>query len=248
MESNFLLVANAGFILLTLVYLYLLLNQLWKGIQKTEWEDVRKKRILTFTIGSLVAWLLFVAVWALSGRMSDFSNFPFNFMPIIAVPLAAIILLIIYSKSLVEVLQQIPPENIIRLQTFRVFVEVLLWALFVAGVAPEQMTFEGRNFDVVSGLTAPVIAFLVVRKKISKTGIIIWNIVCLGILINIVAIAVLSTPSPWRIFMEEPSNTIVTYFPVCWLPGFLVPLAYTLHFFSLKQMFSRASKKQLQTV
>lgn len=34
-------------------------------------------------------------------------------------------------------------------------------------------------------------------------------------------------------------NYIVTYFPVSWLPGFLVPLAYYLHFLSLKQLIQK---------
>ena len=36
--------------------------------------------------------------------------------------------------------------------------------------------------------------------------------------------------------MNEPANDIVTYFPMAWLPGLLVPLAYYLHFMSLRQV------------
>jgi Na+-driven multidrug efflux pump len=111
--------------------------------------------------------------------------------------------------------------------------------LFIIHVLPVQMTFEGRNLDVLSGITAPFIARFVAHKKISKTAAILWNLLCLGLLINIVIVAILSTPSPWRIFMNEPANTIVASFPVSWLPGFLVPLAYILHFVSLKQLLSK---------
>jgi hypothetical protein len=105
------------------------------------------------------------------------------------------------------------------------------------------MTFEGRNFDVLSGLTAPVIAWLVVRNKTSKTGLVAWNLICLAILINIIAIAILSTPSPIRVFMNEPANTIVTIFPVSLLPGFLAPFAFALHVFSLKQLSMKSEAK-----
>jgi hypothetical protein len=118
-------------------------------------------------------------------------------------------------------------------------VEVLLWILFIDGLLPEQMSFEGRNFDILAGLTAPIIVWFIRTEKISRNALILWNIVCLGLLTNIVIIAILSTPTPVRIFFEEPSNTIVTYFPVSFLPGLLVPLAYTLHFFSLRQLFIR---------
>jgi hypothetical protein len=126
----------------------------------------------------------------------------------------------------------------VRLQSFRFFVEILLWMLFAVGLVPVQMTFEGYNFDILSGISAVVIALLTARGKISRTGLIIWNVVCLLLLINIVTIAILSTPSPVRVFMNEPVNRIVTYFPVSLLPGFLVPLAYMLHFFSLRQLLS----------
>ena len=167
--------------------------------------------------------------------MADFSLFPFNFMPILAIPLVTI-LIITYSKIFKEIIIHIPQQNLIRLQSFRIFVEILLWALYVINLAPVQMTFEGRNFDILAGLSAIIVAYLISKGSISKSGIAIWNIVCLGLLINIVVIAILSLPTPFRIFMNEPTNTVVTEFPVSFLPGLLVPLAYGLHFFSLRKL------------
>jgi hypothetical protein len=170
--------------------------------------------------------------------MADFDMFPLNLMPVLLVPII-IAVVFISSRKLGEVLRHIPPENIIRLQSFRFVVEVLLWILFIANLLPVQMSFEGRNFDILAGFSAPIVAVLVAKGLISKMGIIIWNIVCLALLLNIVITAILSTPSPWRVFMNEPANYIVTYFPISWLPGFLVPLAYYLHFMSLRQMSQR---------
>jgi hypothetical protein len=120
-----------------------------------------------------------------------------------------------------------------------VFVEILLWLLFIEHLLPEQMTFEGRNFDIIAGLTAPVIAYFVGQHKLSKKGIILWNLICLALLINIVSVAIMSMPTPFQYFTNEPSNTIVTVFPVNWLPGLLVPLAYGLHFLSLRQQLMK---------
>ena len=98
------------------------------------------------------------------------------------------------------------------------------------------MTFEGRNFDVIAGLTGPFIAYLFNKNR---TVMIAYNFMGLALLLNIVVIAVLSIPTPFRVFMNEPANTIVAYFPIVLLPAFLVPLAYTLHFFSLKQLLAK---------
>jgi len=73
----------------------------------------------------------------------------------------------------------------------------------------------------------------------NRKVMIAYNFIGLALLLNIVTIAVLSVPSPFRVFMNEPANTIVTYFPIVLLPAFLVPLAYTLHFLSLKKLLSK---------
>jgi hypothetical protein len=176
--------------------------------------------------------------------MSDFSLFPFNFAPVLFIPMVTIVSLL-FSKGLGEILENIVPENLIRLQVFRLFVEILLWMLFMETLIPGQMTFEGRNFDILAGVSAPIISLLLSQKKLSNTIAIIWNLMCFGLLINIVSIAMMSTPTPIRVFMNEPSSSIVGQFPISWLPGFLVPLAYTLHFFSLKQLLAERKKLAL---
>ena len=238
MDTPRYLIVQAGFILLTLLSVGLLIREFRRAIRLTPWDKKQTAGFVNSTMGTLVVWAAFVSAWSLSGRMADFSIFPLNFLPVIAIPII-IALVFIPSKKLGEILKHIPPENLIGLQSFRLFVEVLLWMLYLESVLPVQMTFEGRNFDILAGLSAPFIAVLAARGKISRRGIVIWNIVCLGLLLNIVIIAILSTPSPWRVFMNEPANYIVAQFPISWLPGFLVPLAYYLHFMSLRQMMQK---------
>jgi hypothetical protein len=238
MDTPFYLIAQAGFPLLTIIYLVLVILEFHKAIRLTGWDVRRKKNFITSAIVILLLWGGFVSAWSISGKMADFSNFPFNLMPVILIPIV-IAVPFIASKRTGELLKRIPPANLIRLQSFRFFVEILLWLLFVANMLPVQMTFEGRNFDILAGFTAPVIAVLALKRQISKSGIIVWNVICLALLLNIVITAILSTPSPWRVFMNEPANYIVTWFPFSFLPGFLVPLAYYLHFLSLRQMAQR---------
>lgn len=237
MKPHLLLIAQLGFVLITVVYFWLFLRELQKGMKLACRTTPLEKNMVTRALVMLMLWCAFVSIWSGAGMMADFSIFPLNFMPVLVIPLVTAILSL-FSKGLGEVLKHIPVQNLIRLQSFRFFVELLLWALFIAGVVPEQMTFEGRNFDILAGITAPVMAWLAARQKLPRGALIAWNLICLALLVNIVSVAILSTPSPWRIFMNEPANTIVAYFPVSWLPGFLVPLAYTLHFFSLRQLLT----------
>lgn len=229
------LITQIGFVALTAIFFFLLYREFKIALPSTSLSKGQQKKFLNTFFGILVVWMVIVSAVSIAGIMGNFSIFPFNFAPFLLLPLIAI-LLFTFSRTLKEVLPHIHPVRIIRLQAFRVFVEILLWFLFLDNLLPIQMTFEGRNFDVLSGLTAPVIAFLSFRNKISKQAIIVWNLVCLGLLINIVSIAILSMPTPFRYFMNEPANTIVAEFPISWLPTFLVPLAYMLSFISIRQL------------
>jgi hypothetical protein len=223
-----------GFAALTFLFGFLLIQMLSKGIQQTSWTTEKKQKIKSRIITFLILWLLVVSVASLSGFAGNFNLFPFNIGPLLIAPLV-IILIITFSKNLADILQHISYKEVIRLQVFRLFVEILLWMFFIQNIVPVQMTFEGRNFDVISGITAPIVAYLIPYNRKFLIG---WNILCLGLLINIVTVAVLSMPTPFRVFDNEPANTIVAQFPVIFLPTFLVPLAYTLSFFSLKQLWS----------
>jgi len=59
------------------------------------------------------------------------------------------------------------------------------------------MTFTGRNFDILAGITAPLIAYFGFTKaKLGSKIILLWNIICLGLLIAIIINALLASPSP----------------------------------------------------
>jgi len=183
----------------------------------------------------IIGWAVIVAVLSMTGFTRRMELFPLNLAPVLLVPLIGI-LFITFSRAAKHILQFVPMQTLTRLQVFRVFVEILLWLLFIENLLPVQMTFEGINFDIVAGLTAPFAAYLF---SVNRKAMIAWNIVSLCLLINIVTIAILSTPTPLRVFFNEPANTIVAVFPFILLPTFLVPLAYGLHFLSLRKLLSR---------
>lgn len=227
-------ITQAGFIATTVIFYGILLAVLKKSLASTTFSETKKKKIFNGTLISLIAWAAITAILSLRGIFGDFSTFPPKLFIALIVPLVAIIWAV-RTKEAKEILVNTPPATIIWIQSFRIIVEILIWRLFVDNLAPIQMTFEGRNLDILSGLSAVVIAILVTKNKISSRLVILWNFVCLALLVNIVAIAILSMPLPFRVFMNEPANTIVTKFPIIWLPAMLVPLAYGLHFLSLRQ-------------
>ena len=99
------------------------------------------------------------------------------------------------------------------------------------------MTFEGRNLDIISGLTAPLIYYIVfVKKWAGNTLLLVWNIICLCLLLNIVATAVLSAPFPFQQLGFDQPNIAILYFPFVWLPCCIVPIVFFSHLVSIRYL------------
>lgn len=248
MENTYLPFVQAGYILLTIVCLALALV----GVRKTFSRlgtpaGVANKRTLTIAL-ALLGWLVLVSVLSLTGFLADFSSVPPKLMLLLPLPLIFIVWLTFSSKTR-NFIAAIPPAWLLYLQVFRVPVEVFLWLQFLDGLTPVQMTFEGLNWDVLTGITAPIVAYVCLGQGRNLRSVaVVWNIVGLALVMNIVIISILSAPVPFRTFLNEPANTLVTTFPVAFLPLVLVPLAYMLHFFSLRQVYLLYSKSTIPPV
>ena len=234
------LVTQIGFALLTLIFYGLVLSELKKALNKSETSEKKRKRILNWVGGSIAVWLGLISALSIKGFFSNFDSFPPRLIIVLVVPLVTFIWALLISDTTKRLLPYISSKALADLQVFRLFVEILLWMLFIQNILPIQMTFEGRNFDIIAGITGPLVGYLAYSKKtINKQVVLVWNFLCLGLLLNIVGTALLSIPTPFRYFMNEPANTIVAEFPIIWLPAFLVPLAYGLHFLSIRQILNQ---------
>jgi hypothetical protein len=226
-------------ILLTLICMVLLLAGLNAGLERTGRKKSQRQKIIAITASIIFIWTLLLSILSVKGFFADFSKLPPRPGLAILIPLP-FVLVIAFSKKGTELLRAIPSQWLIRMQSFRIIVELLLLIAFLNNKLPIQMTFEGRNFDVVTGILALPVAYLVAqRKSYAPKLAIAFNVLGMLLLLNILVIAVLSMPTPFRYFMNEPSNTLVVQFPFIFLPGILVPLAYTLHIFSLRQLLIR---------
>ena len=132
----------------------------------------------------------------------------------------------------------VPLAVLVGYQVFRVPLEVLLHRLYLEGVIPVEMTYEGRNFDIASGLSAAVLAVFLARGRVPAAVVAAWNVLGLALLINIVAVAVLATPTRFQAFTDGPPNLLPSMLPYVWLPTLLVQaalLGHLLVFRALKQ-------------
>ncbi|HEX8369909.1 MAG TPA: hypothetical protein VF604_15290 [Pyrinomonadaceae bacterium] len=181
-------------------------------------------------------WLIFQATLGVGGFYLNTEIVPPRLMLFALFPaLAAIILLFILARK--NFIEQLPLQALTYLHVIRIPVEMVLWWLYQGGQIPQLMTFEGRNFDILAGITAPIIAWLAFRGEIiNRPMLIIWNLAALGLLLNIVINAVLSFPFPLQQFAFDQPNRGLLYFPFIWLPSTIVPIVLFCHLASLWQL------------
>jgi hypothetical protein len=223
-----------AFSLLSFALLLILVFGYRSALKKTGLDEkIRKQKVRRFSMINLF-WLLFLIKISEMHFFHNWSAMPPRLMIAVLPPLVFAIVLFTSAKTN-DVVKWIPHHWLIFIQSFRIIMELILLRLFLENIIPQQMTFEGRNFDILVGITALLVGYLAYRNKLSNNFIIAWNIFGLILLANIVVVAILSTPLPFRVFMNEPANTIIAYFPFVWLPGFVVPVAYTVHLLSIKK-------------
>lgn len=222
--------------LLSVFTLIVIITGLRKVLNRLNWQSEKKQKTFFLIVVSLIVWMVVIGFLAASGAFNHFGLPPRPAL-VILFPLP-FVLVFAFSKSGLELLKATPPQWLIFIQTFRILVEILLWLAFKRSLLPVQMTFEGRNFDVLTGILAiPVAYYCFIKKSWPRAIAVLWNFVGIALLLNILIIAVLSMPTPIRYFMNEPANTIVAQFPFIYLPGVLVVIAYSMHIFSLRQLF-----------
>ena len=188
---------------------------------------------------SVVAfWLLLQATLALGGFYQSVNSVPPRILASGAIPSLIFVLAFStwYGSTFVR---QLPIGTLTLLHVVRIPVELVLYGLFIGGQVPEAMTFEGRNLDIISGLTAPIAYLLLVRRGVRPIGLIVWNFAALGLLVNIVSTAIVALPSPFQQIAFDQPNVAIIYFPYVWLPTIVVPIVLFAHIAALVQLFSR---------
>lgn len=208
-------------------------------VMRTSNSKTTRKNALKITIG-LMVWMSIQAAVSWNHVYTDTDFLPpkivlFGILPVIF----TIVLLFITSRGR-RFIDSLPLINLTYLNIVRVPVELVLFWLFLNKFVPGLMTFEGRNLDILAGITAPIFAYLSYSNgKLNRKAMLIWNFTALGLLLNIVVNAFLSTPSPLQQFAFDQPNIAILYFPFSWLPTFIVPIVLLGHLASIRQLTKR---------
>lgn len=194
-------------------------------------------RFAALAAAGLATWVVAPAVLARTGVLDRWTMPPPALLLVAGVTLCTCA--VAASDLGGRMARAVPLVALVGFQVFRVPLEVLLHRLFVEGVVPFQMTFLGRNFDIASGVTAAAVALYLAGGRRARAPVLAWNLLGLALLANIVVIAVLSTPVPFRQFMNEPANRLPGQFPFVWLPTVLVQAALLGHLLVFRALARR---------
>jgi hypothetical protein len=193
-------------------------------------------------VGSL-AWMCVQSAAALSGFYLVTNTPRPRFMLVVAPPILFIVGLFLTAAGR-RFLDGMDMKWCVLLHTIRIFVEVNLYWLFLFKQVPALMTFEAGNLDILVGISAPIIWWAYSRGHIGRSGLLIWNSVCLLSVLNAFGRAMLSAPFPFQRFAFDQPTVAILSFPFVLLPAFIVPAAILCHL----ALFRKLSSPARQTV
>jgi hypothetical protein len=212
------------------ITLLLTLTLFFKSISVSSWSE---HKYLIYVV--ILGWLGLQGVLSYKlVYLDSVKTFPPMFAYLGFIPMFIGMAIIFFSKKGKSFIQSLSLYQLTMISIVRIPVEIVLWRLYVEGQIPELMTFEGRNFDILAGLSAPIIAYFGYKKKtLNKSILLAWNVLSILLLVNIVGHAILSFPTTFQQLAFDQPNVGILYFPFFWLPSFIVPVVFFTHFVSI---------------
>jgi hypothetical protein len=206
----------------------------WSSLRTGQARDVAIRRMAWAAI-TCVAWIALTGVLAARGVLS-FGVPPT--MPILLVVMVVLAVLIVRSTLGKQLATGLPVAALVASQGFRLPLELSMHQAYNEGLMPVQMSYSGRNFDIITGITALLVGlWLATGERRNWRGVVLgWNVLGVLLLLNILLIALLSAPVPFRRFMNEPANTWVLQAPWVWLPTVMVFAALLGHLLVFRRL------------
>jgi hypothetical protein len=204
------------------------------------------KTLAASVAAGLIVWLGVTGALAESGVLSNWAARPPRW-PLLPLTALGTFILLGLTRTFRRLLAEFPPWQPVALQTFRMGVELAFWRLSLEGVAPGQVTFEGRNFDGLVGLTAPIVAAGIAFGWFGPRLTIVWNLFGLAMLAN--AIGTVATSSPGLLHLNWPGEPFeaISSWPIIWIPALLAPIGIFLHIVSIRQAIGRLARRNSES-
>lgn len=200
------------------------------GTYKASAEDgpqIARQRALQLFAGLLV-WNGAFGVFISTGAVLD------NFM--LAMPflgLSNLAAVALATSPLGRRLATLPAAWLVGFQAFRLPLEVVLHSWGDQGSIPMTMTWSGSNLDVFAGIAALLAAPFAERRAVAW----LFSVVGLGLLLNVMRVAVLSAPFPFS-WGQEPPLLLPAFVPLYLIVPVCVAGALCGHLVLIRKLLS----------
>jgi hypothetical protein len=226
---------QAGFILLTITLAIILLWGTSRIANKAFTDGRQQKRFKIKTALTLIIWLTYVSLISLSGIFT-IAALPPRIPLLLVLPAFVFFIYFFASRQFKAFIAHTPASWPVYFQSFRIIVELLIWGAFLNGILPKEASFEGYNFDIAIGITAPFIGYFIVAKGGSKnTGALLaWNFI--GLITLVIVVFILMSRSYFYCSFGLSESILARglgVFPYTFLAGFFMPLAVFMHIYSI---------------
>lgn len=153
-----------------------------------------------------LAWIALSSLFVWSGAVE--AN-PIPAGPIFFVSVNAAALVFSLSRVGRKLALGVPVTALVAFQGFRLPLELVLHSWASQGTIPESMTWTGQNIDIIAGIVALGAAPFAARSRALAWAA---NVTGFALLLNVMRVAVLSSPFPfgWDV---EPKLKLVFYMP-----------------------------------
>jgi hypothetical protein len=216
-----------AFVVLPVLLVLLLVCGVWLSWRRAGETSARAWRAAAWMLLASATWMGITWEVAWFGVLRRWDATPPPFL-LLAATLCLIGLRLSFSTVGRRLAEHVPLWTLVGVQAFRYPLELAMHRMYERGIMPEQMSYSGRNFDIVTGVTAILVAGLLLTGRAGRKTALAWNIVGMALLLNIVGIAILSTPR-FAYFGGDRLNVWITYPPFVWLPAVLVVAALAGH-------------------
>jgi hypothetical protein len=209
-----------SFIVLIVITIFLSLKSIFK---------IYKSKLWIVLFGLIV---LILSLGAIFGITSD------NIIPL--APLFLIIniffaVTLTFSKFGKNITLTVSYTALLGLQSFRFPLELILHQWTQTGVIPQTMTWTGQNIDIVAGIICLI--FIPFYKK--HLGF-VWTAQIIGfsLLLNVIRVAVMSSPFPFSWPLDKPLQ-LIFHFPYVLIVPCFVTVALSCHLLVFRKLLSK---------
>jgi hypothetical protein len=199
----------------------------------------------------LAAWLLavllagFIGVFDAGTHYSMATPIPLGLSAVLPVVVFAIWFSI--SSGFRQYIRSLNPVGLTAVQTWRIGGVVFL-ILMAKGMLPPTFALPAGLGDMTIGVTAPLIALALSRKKLAEWVFVLWQ--AAGILDLVVAVGtgVLSSPTRLGVLAHGATTRLMGQLPMSLIPTFVVPLLLIFHIICIAQLRQAGQRSPVMRV